>query len=428
MLKGVCPHPEGAVIKAFLSKKAYRLYSFAFQSLIKTIKRIKFLRMYNYMRCFFYVLASLLFCISTYASNYEVIVASESVSTYDLSGRDGYNGRDGQNAYALDCSDGLRRNGRDGEDGDDGEKGENGLDAYIFYSDIENLKNLTLLQQGGKGGKPGKPGQGTAGCNGGAFGLTGSIGNVGDAGDFGEVYLIHNLDQFEAEKPVEILSLENFGLAPITLTKHKWNKFENPASLFSKESKLANHYFRYDETIQYEVNVVWKARTPLAAFNDTRLAVSLTKKGLDLTVYSGAVLDYRVVKKQNHYTVEVLSVIAASELQNLRLGKIRSSGEDLLLEVKESYRPQVKIDTRFVLSIYEVKSQGRGSKDKFIGQYAISKDLVIQEDGTFFLLIGNLNFPHEYKKKGTKLRLQLSVYREAIRQTRVFGLKGLFRI
>ena len=172
--------------------------------------------------------------------------------------------------------------------------------------------------------------------------------------------------------------------------------------------------------------MLWLARTPIGRFLNTKLALSIKNGSLEVTSYRGAIIDFKILRDGNTFYFQVLSATSELEFKNLSFGKLRDSGEDLILEVKEKYRPRVHVDTRFVISLYN-RADGT-NVDVFIGQFPIDESNVIFQNGVFYLLIGNLNFPAKYKKYNTKLRIHLSIYREAIRQTRVLGIKGLFRI
>jgi hypothetical protein len=137
------------------------------------------------------------------------------------------------------------------------------------------------------------------------------------------------------------------------------------------------------------------------------------------------VLNYRVIKEDNTYIIEVLEVTDENQFHSLSFGKMRNSDEKLLVEVVEKYKPRLTIETSFAASIYRVKSN---KEDELIGQYQIKPKNVYQVDGVFYLEIGKLNFPAIYKLRGNKLRIHLSIYRKALGQTRIVTLKGLFKI
>jgi hypothetical protein len=363
---------------------------------------------------------------NVHAFSAEMIMASDNPETYDLSGRVGFKGKDGLDAFSIDCSDGFYRNGRDGEAGQNGERGEDGKDAYVYFNSLKLLKLITINQKGGLGGAPGIGGLGTFGCHGGRPGNIGVNGVQGKTGNYGDLYLIDNNHRFDKANSTQMISLGEFYNEPVTLSKHQWTEVYGAKSLFNKKSKITNSYFLYDQTKEYRIRLKWSAPTPFWSFSTTRVALSVKSGKLEVTSYRGAIIDFRITREGDDYCFEVLNAISELKLQNLTFGKMLGQGEDLVLEVKEKYRPRVKVETKFVISLYH-KAQGI-SEDQFIGQFAIKKENVIFDNGKFYLLIGNLNFPSRYKRHDTKLRVHLSIYREANMQTRIFGIKGLFKI
>jgi hypothetical protein len=356
------------------------------------------------------------------------IMATTLEQTFDLSGEDGFDGRDGANAYPADCSDGRIRNGRNGEDGGNGEAGDNGRDALIYFKSINDLKKLTIFQAGGLGGLPGKAGLGAEGCNGGNSGVSGQNGVAGRDGNFGKLFLIEESIVFEKANSTRVISLGDFHAENITLSRHIWTKVVGAKNLLNVKSYVADEYYLYDKTVDYSIQFVWSATSPIENFTNTRLALTVKNDQLQVTSYSGAIIDYKVKRKGNDFVFEVVNAISELEFKNLTFGKIRGEGEDLVLEVKEKYRPSVKIKTKFVLSLYHRVESSDGFHDVFIGQFPVSGENLMFEDGVFYLMIGSLNFPSKYKKHDTKLRIHMSIYREVKNQTRVHGIKGLFRI
>jgi hypothetical protein len=377
---------------------------------------------------FIFSLVPFLLSLNSFALGPVQIMATEVEQTFELNGHDGFDGRDGANAYPADCSDGRVRNGRNGEDGGNGEAGDNGRDALIYYKNLVDLKNLTILQAGGIGGLPGRSGAGARGCHGGTFGEAGKDGIAGTDGNFGKLFLIDESVSFDKANSTRVISLGDFHTENITLSRHIWTKAIGAQKLLSSASVVSNEYFLYDKTVDYSIRFVWSATSPIGNFRNTKLALTVRNDKLQVTSYSGAIIDYRVIKKGNDFIFEVVNAISETEFKNLTFGKLRSEGEDLVLEVKEKYRPSVSIKTKFVLSLYHRVENIDGFHDVFIGQFPISANNLTFENGIFYLAVGELNFPSKYKKHGTKLRIHMSIYREVNRQTRVLGIKGLFRI
>lgn len=372
------------------------------------------------------ILISLVFALNAYSFTPVEIFANGENQYFDLSGRDGFDGKHGLDAYSLDCSDGLTRRGRVGESGDNGEDGESGRSAIVYFESLQSLDNILLNQSGGLGGNGGDGGLGTFGCNGGAIGQPGTDGVDGEIGRFGQLFLVKKNQFIERRNTARVISLGEFNETSLELSEHLWTEVFGAKNLFHKDSIIGESYSLFDHTEHYTINLDWRAENPIWMFFKTKLALSIRGGELSVSSYSGAVIDYRVTRIGNSFTITVLDAIHELALKNLSLGKLRGSGEDLSIEVKEKYKPRVMLTTKFVISIYHnIESTG---KDVYIGSYPIDEADVTFQDGCFDIKFGHLNFPSKYKKINTKLRIHLSIYREANRQTRVLGIKGLFKI
>ena len=377
---------------------------------------------------FKYILLTLFLSFNLYAETsqhyYEYTASSEPVYL-NLMGKDGFIGLDGADAYPIDCKEGEVLNGRDGEDGQNGEPGENGQDILITYSDLSLLKNISLNQAGGKGSAGGQGGAGSAGCFGGKHGEAGKAGLKGHDGSLGHIYLVPDDIQFETEETTQVLSVFEFVRSDVILTEHFWNISSGAKELFAKDSIISDYYYSYKHSKKYYVSINWQASKPIEDFSKTKMAMTIRDEKLDVSVYSGGVLDYYVVRSEDHFELIIYDALLSNQLEALSLGKFKRSGENLTLVVKEKYRPRVSIDTRFVISIYEYIS---GTEHRYIGQYEIPDKLVEHIDRNFYLNVGRLNFSPVYKRRKQKLFIYLSIYRKIQDQTRVFGLKGEFKI
>ena len=63
-----------------------------------------------------------------------------------------------------------------------------------------------------------------------------------------------------------------------------------------------------------------------------------------------------------------------------------------------------------------------------VGHFNLPDELVQFDEDKFQIYIGKLNYPMQYKRRGVKLRVYLSVTRENDNQRRTYVLKGLYRI
>ena len=367
----------------------------------------------------------LVFVLTQLAFGGEAIFANNQKQVIDLSGNDGIDGTDGRDAEQILCIGSEVRDGLDGEDGANGEPGFDGDNAFVHYDSLDSLKSITLIQNGGLGGRPGIGGEGSFGCNGGATGEKGLTGLHGEHGKYGKIYLIKNGTHIQNVRNSRVVSLVDLFYSPIVIGEHHWIKSLGAKDLFNPKSNIRDEYFLYDYTDQFTIKVKWANQDLISNYTKTRLAVSIKDGDLSIQNYTGAVLNYRVIKEDNTYIIEVLEVTDENQFHSLSFGKMRNSDEKLLVEVVEKYKPRLTIETSFAASIYRVKSN---KEDELIGQYQIKPKNVYQVDGVFYLEIGKLNFPAIYKLRGNKLRIHLSIYRKALGQTRIVTLKGLFKI
>jgi hypothetical protein len=358
--------------------------------------------------------------------NTEYIYVEGSELQYDLSGNDGIDGTDGRNAESIYCADSRVRNGLDGEDGHNGEDGFSGKDAYLYYKNLEDLKLVTLIQNGGKGGLPGAGGQGSFGCNTGLSGTFGENGDYGHNGSYGNIYLLENDFQIQSVRNSSVISLLDLYHGPIVLGRHNWLSSLGAKQLFNTNSNISDEYYLYESTEVFEVRLKWSSLTIIEGLKNTKLAISLVDDQLRIKNYRGAVLDYKISRSENIYTIEVFNATNELEFKNLSFGKLRNSHDELTLEIKEKYRPRMAIETKFIITLYNVTEENQVGE--LIGQFPIKKKNIIFKNDIFYLQIGKLNFPAIYKHSGKKLRIHMSIYRKAKKQTRVLSLKGLFKI
>ena len=344
----------------------------------------------------------------------------------DLSGAIGFDGVDGKNAPVLDCSnfegpvDGI-----DGQDGSNGEVGEKGENLYVFVDDSNHLSRLTLYQNGGVGGEGGTGGVGSSGCNGGLPGRKGIKGFPGQVGDFGKFYLL----PFDFEVPkttsTKILSLSQLEGEEIVLSENTWFINDGLQAMLGSGSRVEDRYFTFNKTVSHRIRLVWNSNQFINDFEDTKFALSVKDGILDLKSYTGGFLEYSIKKTSVGFDVVVTKVIAEHTVQNLKLKRIKYSGIDLTLEVKQKFDPNVAVKTRFVIAIERIKDREILENTGFI---EIPATLVSKSVDRYFLTIGRLRIPESFKKKGTKLKILLTVYREVQGQTRARGLEGIFKI
>lgn len=346
--------------------------------------------------------------------------------TMDLSGPLGFDGVDGEDGLALDCSQfEMIMNGNDGLPGRDGEVGGRGEDLYAFIDNASSLKKLTLDQSGGNAGSGGVGGRGSNGCNGGLRGLDGHKGQSGEDGAMGKFYLLPQNFVIPKTNPTKILSLTQLSEEKIVLSENTWNENEGLKSLLNSSSKVADTYYTFKQTKSFEVKLVWNTNQFVSRFEDTKFALSVHNGKLDLRSYTGGFLEYTILPTSYGFDVIIHKVIAEHTVQSLKLKRIKYSGIDLTLEVRQGFNPRIDVKTRFVISFQRIENSIAVEKTGFI---EISKNLVHKSYDRYFLTIGRLRIPESFKKKGTKLRVLLTVYREVQGQTRARGLDGIFKI
>lgn len=344
----------------------------------------------------------------------------------NLSGKKGFDGIKGADAPFIDCDqfEGAI-NGIPGGDGSNGEVGEKGEDAYAYIDDINELSNLTLNQSGGIGGNGGAGGKGSLGCNGGVKGRNGRDGSKGDEGKFGKFYLLPSEFEIPKTNAIRILSLSQLENEGIVLSENTWFSQNGLEKLLNPKSIVRDEYYTFNKTVSYRVELVWDTNQIISDFGDTKFALSLKNGKLDLKSYTGGFLEYSIKKSEQSFFVIIHKVIAEHTVQNLKLKRLKYSGIDLTLEVKQKFDPNVAVKTRFVVSIEKLSNGAESEKTGFI---EIPDTLVTKSIDRYFLTIGRLRMPDSFKRKGVKLKILLTVYREVNGQTRARGLDGIFKI
>ncbi|MBT4792074.1 MAG: hypothetical protein HON90_10920, partial [Halobacteriovoraceae bacterium] len=214
----------------------------------------------------------------------------------------------------------------------------------------------------------------------------------------------------------------------LILFNNYWQKMFGAKELFHPDSMIRDWYYLYKYSVEYNVGLSWSANENFWTYATNRLAISVKDGDLQVVSYNGALIDYQVNRIGNTFDIEILNVIDEFAYKNLHLGKVRNSGEDLILEVKEENAKFVeeKIKTDFVISLHNYNTTD--NQEVFLGQFAIEEKNMFYNEGVYHLLIGSLNFPAKYKKSGQYLKVNLSVHRKYNNQTRVYGLKGKYKI
>ena len=346
---------------------------------------------------------------------------------YDLRGDDGFNGRDGFHADAPDCSSGEVLNGHDGQDGRNGENGHSGANVYIYQDKIENLAKLTFDLRGGVGGTGGKGGRGSRGCNGGYPGKKGEDGLSGRSGKFGKIFLLSEDFVIPAENNTKLVYLTELYKQPTKLSENIWKVNTGAKNYFNSNSKISDEYFTYEKKIEYTVAIDWQLPGDIERFDDVKMAINIQDEKLEVKTYTGGLLVYHIERNQNNFVIAIHGVFEEFRFRNLKLKKLRGSGDNLSLEVVEKFSPNSdQVLTKFVLSVKKVSLNNMEHNEA--RYYEIPNTLVYKEEKSYFINIGKLKFPDKLKAKGVKLKLQLTIYRELPGQTRVQGLEGIFKI
>lgn len=345
----------------------------------------------------------------------------------NLAGDPGFAGRNGEDAMPVDCSlYQLATDGEDGENGASGEVGEKGEDLYLFENDLSKLSVLTINQSGGVGGAAGVGGLGAQGCHGGVAGQDGSSGDPGKSGALGKLYILKSDFDLPKEKKSIILNLQDFNGLDLNLRENFWQVRPGLKSLVNPNSIVRDSYYTFKKQVSYSIEIVFDQNllVPDRGIN-TRIALSLFNGELTLSSYTGSLLEYTIVKEHNKFIIIIHRLIAEYHLQNLKLKRISSSGVDLKLELRQRNPLSNAVRTSFVISIAILENNHIISESKFL---QVPASLVYKTRNSYFIEIGKLRLPKIYKKKGTMVKIYLSVYREFNKQTRVNGIDGIFRI
>lgn len=344
----------------------------------------------------------------------------------DLQGANGFDGKEGNNGQKLDCK--LFEapiKGNDGEDGTNGEVGEKGEDLFVYSNEISNLSFITVNQAGGLGGLGGIGGLGSNGCNGGVPGVDGNEGKLGEQGEHGNFYLLASDFKIPKTNNTKILSLTELEAENTVLSENSWNENSGLNQLINPASITKNIYYTFSKTKTYKVRLVWNTSQLLNSFIETKFALSVKDGKLDLKSYTGGFLEYKIESTPSGFDVIINKVIAEHRVQNLRLKRIKGSGIDLTLEVRQKFDPNVAVKTRFVIAMAIIENRAIVEQTGF---YEVPASLVSKSFDRYYLTIGRLRIPDAFKAKGAKIQITLTVYREVQGQTRARGLEGIFKI
>lgn len=367
-----------------------------------------------------------IFSLPSLANDWVVIQPTESFSRYDLRGQDGHDGQAGKDAYQSNCADAQTSAGIDGEDGFPGEDGADGSSVFIPVKDFTLLSNIKLNLAGGVAGKGGAGGKGAEGCHGGLDGFDGLTGEDGKNGRTGEVYLYTSTQKLLEVDSTKIVTLGELNETPINLSFYQWERLQGARELFYPGSVINEHYYRFIGVVKKRVKLSWQNSISLNEVAGTKLALTLSKHGLQVTTYSGAMIVYRVKERESQVTLIIDRVVKPSAIRNLELGRLRSYGNNTLLEVRENFSVATRLDTDFSLVIAKIDE--RTGREITVGNVRVPARYVRFDDDLFRIYIGRLNYPARYKRRGTKLKLYLQVNRSSFSQQRSFMLSGIFRI
>lgn len=358
----------------------------------------------------------------------QVIITQDHSQFFDLSGASGRDGINGQDAYGINCEDHPWQviDGINGEMGLSGEDGADGEDVIIRYQGLAELSDITLINPGGSGGKPGLGGRGTIGCNGGAPGNPGRAGKPGENGEYGRVFLVPQRTLLPEVNPTQIITLEELLKNKTKLSYIKWASNFGLQDLLNPASDVSQEFYTFKGVVEKTIQVRWLANQPGTDFLQTRLGLHLASDGLHINNYRGPFLRYRIEETPESSTIIIEHAIREDSLANLKLGKMRNSMFDLILEVKRKYDLIVPLRTLFNISIFEVDENNLNLA--LVGHFNLPDELVQFDEDKFQIYIGKLNYPMQYKRRGVKLRVYLSVTRENDNQRRTYVLKGLYRI
>lgn len=381
------------------------------------------------MHLYFFLSLFILFSFNAFAlnSNYIEVSTLKSPPFIDGRGENGPDGINGADARDLDCNFNYSLKGDDGTDGSNGENGERGRDVIVYHDDPAQLAHFTLDLSGGEGGSGGFGGFGGKGCNGGVRGNRGSHAERGRDGRLGDVYLFKVNQSLEQIRGAKVISLIDLHKKPVVLGYHTWKKTYGAKSLFAPDSRIPNFYFTHKNTHFSEVSLDWKAPIPVKKYENTKMAISLDSKGkFHLNNYSGALLDYKIKRSLNKVRIQVYQIIEEGFVKKLSFGRMRSSGEALNLEIHESSYVPDQIKSEFRLTLFELKENPK--RYVRVNHFIVPDALVKKEGRMFMVNIGKLKFPARLKRKGVKLKVNLSVYRKYFHHTRSVGLSGKFKI
>jgi hypothetical protein len=378
------------------------------------------------------------------------VFADGSPMTLDLSGQNGFIGKNGAKGNNAICEaqpekagENLRNpNGGSGGDAGDGGNGGNGGELTVYTTDRTNLQQIYVIATGGEGGEPGVPGEGGNGCKcdkpywneeecddgtcttlefeciDGYEGRKGRIGRKGRDGKLGNLTLI-NLDKSLApDQPqvtIPIGELKNRGF---TLSKNEWATKKGAAALFAPGSLVSDGYQELVARYEHTVLLVWDASQPVDEYADEEVKMELVGQDkASVSFPEDLWLETNIIERQGITEFFVFNAVKEKEVAKLKSEGLSGSGSNLQLKLidRADKSDIVKTDFSIKYRIHALDNDNfdlRPSSD-YRTQYegTIPPQAVVQEGSNFTINLGQLPIAAELLQPGAKVEVQLTANR-----------------
>ena len=383
------------------------------------------------------------------------VFADGSPMTLDLSGENGFPGKDGLTGGEALCDtqpedvekDLQASNGGDGGDGGDGGTGGNGGNLTIYTTDKNHLQQIYAIAVGGEGGTGGQGGSGGAGCQcsvpywnkqtctgkpgsskykctteefqctDGITGRTGRDGRAGRNGRLGTLTVI-NLDKSLApDQPQTTINIAELKDRGFTLSKNHWESRTGAPQLLAPGSIIAEQYQELVSRQEHTVLLAWDAAQSVQDFAKQRVTLAL--KGEDdvqITFPEELWLETNELQRDNITEIFVFNAILEKDATRLKSEGFSGAQENLQLQLVDKADQSDIINTSFSLK-YRVSNSTENARFRRVADYKtkyegeVPTEAIIRNGDRFTLNLGQLPIPPQYLETGTAVELYLTVQR-----------------
>ena len=390
------------------------------------------------------------------------VFADGSQMTLDLSGQNGFPGKQGATGNSALCEEqpqdinkSLRAaDGGNGGDGGDGGNGGKGGSLTVYTTDQEDLKQIYVIAAGGEGGKPGEGGKGGQGCKcetsywnnetctgkpgssdyncttsefeciDGYQGRKGRNGRSGSDGSMGKLTLI-NLDKSLApDRPQATVAIGDLKDRGFTLSKNIWRNRTGAAALFAPGSIISDQYQELVARYEHNVLLVWDAPQPVSNFEEDEVILSLQgKDDAKISFPEDLWLETDVLKRDNVTEIFVFNAVWEEDIADLDDEGIYGSGANLELDIIDRADQSDLVKTDFIVE-YRVENGGEDSSKfrtiyDYRNQAGASSEAIIRDGDLFTIRLGQLGIPPEQLQPGVEIEVNVTAHRSFADKSKV---------